>query len=154
MVFICLTSVGLPGLNGFVGEVLVLMGMYDLQGVASVSGPLLTCFAVTGVVLGTWYLLTMLKRVFFGPEKEPHHSGHGPVGDLKFREMAALAPILVLCVALGVYPQPFLDVIRKDVDVVTRITEEAKARAAIQVPEVPIPEHAHADHGSGGEAGQ
>lgn len=130
MIFICLTSIGLPGLNGFVGEVLVLMGMYDLQRVPGVSGPLLTCLAVTGVVLGAWYLLTMVKRVFFGPLKEPHHHGDAAVCDLRPREVLALAPIAILCVVLGVYPQPFLDVIRRDVRVVIRITNEAKDRSA------------------------
>jgi NADH-quinone oxidoreductase subunit M len=128
-VFVCLTSIGLPGLNGFVGEVLVLMGMYDLKG-APANGPLFVAVAVFGVLLGAWYLLTLLQRVFFGPLKEPHHEGHGPVGDLNLRELAALLPIAVLCVAIGVYPQPFFDTIKDDLHVVTRITDLARERAA------------------------
>jgi NADH-quinone oxidoreductase subunit M len=153
MIFICLSSIGLPGLNGFVGEVLVLMGTYDLKGVPSASGHLLTFFAVSGVILGAWYLLTMVMRVFFGPVKEPHHEGHGPVGDLKPREVAALAPIAILCVAIGVYPQPFLDVIRNDLRVVTRITNEAKQRTT-QLSQQGAPPVAalQADHRSAAEA--
>jgi NADH-quinone oxidoreductase subunit M len=120
MVFICLTSVGLPGLNGFVGEVLVLMGAFDLQ-MSQGQFPLLAAVAVAGIVLGAWYLLTMLRRVFFGPVKEPHLEGHGPVGDLNLRELAALLPIAAACVALGVYPQPVLDASRRDVEVVANI---------------------------------
>src|SRR5262249_31894833 len=96
MVFICLSSVGLPGLNGFVGEFLILAGIYDLKG-SPVSGSFLATLGSTGIVLGAWYLFTLLLRVFFGPVKEPesHHTGseHGPSGDLNGREFAALAPI-------------------------------------------------------------
>src|SRR5262249_11805719 len=85
MVFICLWRAGLPGLNGFIGEALVLFGAFNLQG-SPVSGPLLAVLAATGIVLGAWYLLTMLQRVFFGPLKEPAHAEHEPVRDLCFRE--------------------------------------------------------------------
>ena len=76
MVFICLSSVGLPGLNGFLGEVLVLMGMYALRG-STVSGAVLCGLGATGVVLGAWYLLTMLRRVFFGPSRSRTTRGPG-----------------------------------------------------------------------------
>src|SRR5262249_55360534 len=108
MVFICLTSIGLPGLNGFVGEVLVLMGTFDLQ-TLTVDGTVLAVIATSGIILGAWYLLTMVRRVFFGPVKEPEHDGHGPVQDLNGRELAALVPIALVCVWLGTYPQPVLD---------------------------------------------
>jgi NADH-quinone oxidoreductase subunit M len=126
MVFICLTSVGLPGLNGFWGEVLVLMGLARLGG----SGPLLAGLAATGLILGAWYLFTMLWRVFFGPVKEPTHAGPAPIGDLKLRELAALAPIVVLCVALGVYPQPFFQASAPDLKVVADIAGAAQKRVA------------------------
>ena len=76
------------------------------------------------------YLLTMLQRVFFGPLKEPAHAEHEPVRDLCFRELAALAPIAVLCVALGVAPGPVLDVAKPDVDVIAGIADRARERAA------------------------
>jgi NADH-quinone oxidoreductase subunit M len=122
MVFTCLTSVGLPGLNGFVGEALVLMGMYD-------SNPTFAVTASAGIVLGAWYLFQMLMRVFFGPVKEPQHEGHGPVKDLNVRELAALVPIAVCCVAIGVYPQPLLNTSMPDIWVVSGITEKARNRA-------------------------
>src|SRR5438067_2728498 len=80
-VFITMSSIGLPGLNGFVGELLVMMGMYDFTG-TQVAGWLLTTLATGGVILGAWYMLTLLLRVFFGEYREPAHGGHGPVGDL------------------------------------------------------------------------
>jgi NADH-quinone oxidoreductase subunit M len=128
MVFITLSSIGLPGLNGFLGELLTLAGMYDYIG-SQVHGTLLASLGASGVVLGAWYMLTMIRRVFFGPVKEPHHEGHGLIGDLNGRELAALLPIAGLCLALGVYPRPFFDTVRPEIQVVARIAEEAKKRA-------------------------
>src|SRR5207253_2089374 len=121
MVFICLTSVGLPGLNGFVGEALVFFGMYAEDSTLAVLG-------TAGIVLGAWYLLQMLLRVFFGPVKEPHHEGHGPVADLNLRELAALVPIALACVVIGVYPQPLLNSVEHDIGVVAGITQKARDR--------------------------
>lgn len=121
MVFICLTSIGLPGLNGFVGEALVFMGAFAVR-------PLYAVLASAGVVLGAWYLLHMLLRVFFGPIKEPHHDGPEPVADLNVREVAALAPIAVLCIVIGVYPLPILKTIERDVEVVVNLSRLAKNR--------------------------
>jgi NADH-quinone oxidoreductase subunit M len=126
-VFIALTSIGLPGLNGFWGELTVLMGMADFQG-SQVHGWTLTVLASLGMVLGAWYMLTLLRRVFFGEVKEPAHEGHGHVTDLNARELTALVPIAVLCVALGVYPRPFLDSIAPDVQKVARIADGARNR--------------------------
>jgi NADH-quinone oxidoreductase subunit M len=126
-VFISLSSIGLPGLNGFVGETLVLMGMYNVQ-TYQVYGPTLTAFATGGIVLGAWYMLTLLRRVFFGKVKEPHHDGHGPVADLNGRELSALVPIAAACLLLGCYPKPFLDTIKPEVQLVARIAREARDR--------------------------
>ena len=77
LVFITMSSIGLPGLNGFVGEMLTMMGMYAFQR-PEVPGWLLAGLATGGMVLGAWYMLTLLRRVFFGALKEPAHEGHGP----------------------------------------------------------------------------
>jgi NADH-quinone oxidoreductase subunit M len=132
MVFFCLTSVGLPGLNGFVGEALVLMGMYDFE-MRHGERPAFAVVAATGVVLGAWYLLTMLRRVFFGPVKEPAHGNHGLTGDLNPRELAALVPVAVLCVVLGVYPQPFLEIARPDIETVAVLADLAQPRGGTAV---------------------
>jgi NADH-quinone oxidoreductase subunit M len=140
MVFFCLTSIGLPGLNGFVGEVLVLMGMYDFE-IHHSERPIFAVVAATGVVLGAWYLLTMLRRVFFGPLKEPAH--HGLTGDLNARELAALVPVAALCVVLGVYPQPFLEIARPDIETVATLADLAQPRVGTAVarnePAAPLP---------------
>jgi len=103
--------------------VLVLMGISTVPG-----GPLLAALASSGLILGAWYLLTMLWRVFFGPLKEPMHEGHAPILDLKLRELAALAPIVGLCLALGVYPQPFFQAVEPDLQVVERIVQDERNR--------------------------
>jgi NADH-quinone oxidoreductase subunit M len=112
-VFISLSSIGLPGLNGFVGEILSLAGMFERHPLYAVIGAL-------GLVLGAWYLLSMLQHAFFGPLQEPHHDHHA-VHDMNLREALALAPICVLCLWIGVRPQPLLDVIRPDVEAVAAL---------------------------------
>jgi NADH-quinone oxidoreductase subunit M len=119
-VFICLTSVGLPGLNGFVGEALVFFGMFEFRPVLAVVG-------TAGIVLGAWYLLTLLLRVFFGPLQEPaHDETHTHVTDINLREVAALGPIAALCLILGMYPQPVLDSARPDIELIARIVDARK----------------------------
>lgn len=113
MVFISMSSIGLPGLNGFVGEVLSLAGMFRRNPVYAVLG-------TTGVVLGAWYLLTMLQQAFFGPLREPAHGDHA-VSDMNTREFVAVGPICALCLWIGVMPQPLIDVIRPDVDSVVAV---------------------------------
>jgi NADH-quinone oxidoreductase subunit M len=115
MVFICLSSAGLPGLNGFVGEALVFFGMFELR-------PVLAIVGTAGIILGAWYLITLLRQVFFGELKEPG-GGHHDVTDVTPREIAALGPIMALCLFLGVYPQPVLDTMKPDINVVAKILE-------------------------------
>lgn len=129
MVFMCLTSVGLPGLNGFVGELLALAGIVQREW-AQGQWPLRFVVASSGVLLGAWYLFTMLRRVFFGPVKEPHSDRHAPVGDLTPRELVIVVPIALLCVALGLFPQPFLKTAEPDLQIVAGIARRAGERAA------------------------
>jgi NADH-quinone oxidoreductase subunit M len=117
-VFIALSSIGLPGLNGFVGEALVFFGMFQVHTVLAVLG-------TAGIVLGAWYLLSLTRAVFFGPVKEPHHDGP-QVRDMTGREWAALAPIMALCVLLGVYPQPAIDVAAPDLQVVEKLLKDSR----------------------------
>jgi NADH-quinone oxidoreductase subunit M len=124
MVFISLSSVGLPGLNGFVGESLVFFGMIEVR-------PALAILGTAGIILGAWYLMTMLRQVFFGDLKEPHHDGP-EVSDITPREIATLAPIMALCLLLGVYPQPILNSVKPDIDVVAKILETRKIVLAEQ----------------------
>src|SRR5207253_11234970 len=66
--------------------------------------------------------------VFFGPVKEPEHGDHGPALDLNVRELAALGPIALLCLLLGVYPQPILETSKRDLTVVANLVAAAKDR--------------------------
>ncbi len=105
---IVFSSVGLPGLNGFVGEFLILLGAFE-------HSPLLTVFAATGVIFGAVYLLWMVQRVLFGPLTNPDNKALAGQ-DLTPKEWAYLAPILILCVVMGVFPGPFLTVMEPSVD--------------------------------------
>jgi NADH-quinone oxidoreductase subunit M len=130
MVFVCMSSAGLPGLNGFIGEALCLFGVFKQELVHN-ERPIYGIIGAAGMFLGAWYLLTMLQRVFFGTLKEPEtpaHEKHHPIGDLNFREVLTLVPVFVFCVAIGVYPQPVLDTMRPDVGVIEAIAEKARER--------------------------
>jgi NADH-quinone oxidoreductase subunit M len=124
--FFILSSLGsaaVPGLNGFVGEFPILTGTFS-------RSPRSAVFAALGMILGAYYLLWMLQCVIFGPLREPHGHGHGHGHDddsdhapgsirpVSWHEIAGLAPLMVLIVAIGVYPRPFLDRIRPSVDVI------------------------------------
>ena len=131
MVLTSFASIGLPGLNGFVGEVLALIGMFKRDPIYAIIG-------ASGVVLGAWYLLGVLQKAFFGPLQEPHH-GDEPISDLNVREVITIAPLLGLCVWLGLFPQPTLDLIRPDVEAITQLYDEAPAdkppRMVRQIPQ-------------------
>lgn len=114
-VLFTMASIGLPGMNGFVGEFFILAGMFqrawsDAPGALGPQLLIIAVLAVSGVVLGAWYMLWMVQRVFFGPLKEPHNShGHAhEVRDLTPHEICALAPLLVFIVWIGLYPNFFL----------------------------------------------
>jgi NADH-quinone oxidoreductase subunit M len=122
MVFVAMASIGLPGLNGFVGEVLSLAGMFRRHPVYAVLG-------TSGVVLGAWYMLTMIQQAFFGPLHEPKQGHHHPheITDMNGREMFAIAPICVLCLLIGVMPQPLINTFQPDVDAVVALYPDSNA---------------------------
>jgi len=93
-----LSSVGLPGLNGFVGEFLILAGSFK-------TWPIAATIAATGVILAAIYLLWLVQKVFFGPitNEENRH-----VPDMAWNEIAAMVPLVVLMVWIGVHPNTFL----------------------------------------------
>jgi NADH-quinone oxidoreductase subunit M len=128
MLVFTFSSIGLPGLNGFVGEILVLLGMFQRAWAESppVLAPqfkVIAVLAVSGVVLGAWYMLYLVQRVFFGPLKEPHHDEAHPVGDLSLREILAVAPLVVFMVWLGVRPEPFRARMQPTLNAITAATE-------------------------------
>src|SRR3990172_8582869 len=117
---VTLSSIGLPGTNGFVCEFLILLGAFK-------TTRLLTVFAASGVILAAVYMLWMYQRVMFGKitNEENRH-----MTDLNAREVAYLLPILVMIFWIGVYPQTFLRKMDASVSaVVTQI--ETKRQAAL-----------------------
>jgi NADH-quinone oxidoreductase subunit M len=134
MVFFCLSSAGLPGLNGFTGEVLCLFGIGQFEWQYRQS-LVLTAIAASGMFLGAWYLMTMMWRLLFGEVREPEGHSH----DLLPREWLLLAPIGVLCILLGVYPRPLLRAAQPEVDMVAYIADLARQRAGIQPMQARLP---------------
>jgi NADH-quinone oxidoreductase subunit M len=102
---VMLGSVGLPGLCGFVGEFLILVGAFHWS-------PAMAAVGVSGVVLGAAYMLRMYQRVMFG-ELDPRKNGE--LEDMTRGEIVVLAPLLALIVLLGVYPKPFLGMVETSV---------------------------------------
>jgi len=98
LTFVSLSSIGLPGTNGFVGEFLVLIGSFKTY-------PILAVISATGVIFAATYLLWALQRILFNPLDKPENE-HIP--DLNKRELALLLPFVVVIIWLGVYPAPVL----------------------------------------------
>jgi NADH-quinone oxidoreductase subunit M len=127
MLVMTLSSIGLPGLNGFAGEFLLLLGMFQRAWVdGGATYMVIAVLAVFGVVLGAWYMLYLVQRVFFGPVKEPDHNGH-PIEDLSFREVMALAPLVVFIVWIGVQPKFFLNRMAPSLETLSRSAMQAAA---------------------------
>jgi NADH-quinone oxidoreductase subunit M len=105
-----LSSIGLPFLNGFVGEFLILLGMWTSTAVRYPWWA--TMLAGTGMILAAVYMLWMLQRVVFGRIRNPQNAS---LSDLNARETGLLVPLLLLMLFMGVYPRPFLDRSRESV---------------------------------------
>jgi NADH-quinone oxidoreductase subunit M len=99
-----LSSIGLPFLNGFVGEFLILLGTWTSRAVTHTW--LATMFAATGVIWAAVYMLWMLQRVLFGKITNPENA---QLSDLNSREIGLILPLLFLMLFMGVYPRVFLD---------------------------------------------
>jgi len=108
-----LASVGLPGTAGFVGEFLVLVGVFQVN-------TWVAALAATGLILGAAYMLYLYRRVIFGQLTKDSLKA---ILDMSPREIAVFAPLVVLVVWMGVYPAPFLDVMHASVaNLTTQVT--------------------------------
>jgi NADH-quinone oxidoreductase subunit M len=126
-VFLLMTmsSIGLPTLNGFIGEVLILQGVF-------VESKVWAAFAASGVVLGAAYMLSLYQRTMFGKVENPKNE---KLPDLSMREFATFAPLIVLAIWIGLYPKPFLDRIESSVQrVVARVSPQYDTPVAAAAP--------------------
>ncbi|PYM86746.1 MAG: NADH-quinone oxidoreductase subunit M [Candidatus Rokuibacteriota bacterium] len=118
---VSLSSLGLPGLNGFVGEFLILVGAFQVN-------RLVAALATSGIVFAAVYLLWMCQRVIFGPVTHPENRR---LADLSAREWAVLAPALALIVWIGVYPVAFTGKTEASVEaLIAQVQSKAAAAGA------------------------
>ena len=110
-----LSSIGLPTLNGFIGEFLILQGVF-------VANKIWAAIAASGIVLGAAYMLYLYQRTMFGKLENPKNEH---LLDLNAREFATFAPLIVLAVWIGLYPKPFLDRLNSSVArVIARVSPQ------------------------------
>jgi NADH-quinone oxidoreductase subunit M len=115
LTFVSLSSIGVPGTNGFIGEFLVLVGSFRTQ-------PLLAVIATTAVIFSAGYLLWAIQRILFNPLDRPENER---VPDLNRRELALLAPLVAAIIWLGIYPAP---VLRRMEPAAERFVHDVEAR--------------------------
>ncbi|HWW87264.1 MAG TPA: NADH-quinone oxidoreductase subunit M [Vicinamibacterales bacterium] len=121
---VTLSSIGLPGLNGFVGEFLILLGAFR-------ADPRLAAFAASGVVLSATYMLWMFQRVNYGPVSNEHNK---TLGDLVPREWTILVPVIAAAVLMGVLPNIFLRPIEPSVDrMLNQVHQRVPVRMHVQL---------------------
>jgi NADH-quinone oxidoreductase subunit M len=128
---IFLASMGLPLLNGFIGEFLILQGAFS-------ANRIWAYWAVSGVVLGAAYLLWLYQRVFWGKITNPENER---LLDLNARELATLIPLVALCFWIGLYPKPFLELLEKPLDrLAARVQsgQQDAPRLAEALPNAPV----------------
>jgi NADH-quinone oxidoreductase subunit M len=111
---ITLASVGLPGMNGFIGEFLIMLGAFKWD-------PRFVIGAGLGVILSAVYMLWMFQRVFYGPVTNEKNKA---LPDLSFREWAIISPLIAMSIVMGVFPNLFLKPMEP---AVTRIVERVQA---------------------------
>ena len=116
---VMMSSIGVPGLNGFVGEFMILIGTFLTHRWWAVV-------AATGVILAALYMLWAYQRTFHG---EPDEENRAHMTDLNLRERLAIAPLLLIIVFMGVYPKPFLDRIDPSVkQLIAHVEEHTNAK--------------------------
>ena len=114
---VAMSSAGLPGLNGFIGEFAILLGMYGKQ-------PLFAVLGAAGVILAAWYLLTAFRKIAQGPlTNTANDTSH--LRDLKLGEVVILLPLVILFFVIGLFPNLFLDKINPSVEALLQNQQSA-----------------------------
>jgi NADH-quinone oxidoreductase subunit M len=122
-----LASIGLPGLNGFIGEFLVLLGSFGPH-------PWATGIATTGVIFAAVYLLWALQRLIFNPLNRPENEG---LSDLSVRELWVVGPLVAGMVWLGLFPGPVLHRMEASAAHYLELARPAQPQAALEVTGTP-----------------
>jgi NADH-quinone oxidoreductase subunit M len=112
-VIVAMSSVGLPGTNGFVGEFMILNGAFLSQGLPTPAQFYFTLFAATGVILAAVYMLHAVLKMFWGPLANPENAELPDVGG---RELVVLLPLVALVFVLGFFPSLLLDKMNPTID--------------------------------------
>jgi len=157
---VTMSSIGLPVLNGFIGEFTILAGAFDIPaeygftlswlGGVHIGGKFWVACAVLGIVLGAAYMLWLYQRTMFGRLDNPENA---KLKDLDFREMATLVPLVVLCFWIGLYPKPFFRILDRPVaDLVERLEAPGQPSAPV-LAHLPADDEGDTGAGAVGPAG-
>ncbi len=128
-VIVVLSSAGLPGLNGFVGEFNILLGMFQAP-----SGKVFAIFGTVGIILAAWYLLWAVRQMLHGPLTKPENAA---VKDLNWREVLTLAPIIILFFVIGLFPNLFFDKINPSAEAVAKALNAQRPAVTMVIDRVP-----------------
>ncbi|MGP1273453.1 MAG: complex I subunit 4 family protein [Phycisphaerales bacterium] len=161
MVFFVMASVGLPGLNGFVSEIMTLMGTFQAHqwtgeggahpgGTPGTLGPWYAFFAGTGMIVAAMYLLIMTGKMVWGAYREPegHHAHDELPTDLNAREIGLLLPLAAGCLIFGLYPKPLMQAVEAPVNEVVALYEGIVPPADMPEPSL-TPVNHDAEHSGG-----
>jgi len=116
-VIVALSSAGLPGLNGFVGEFNILLAAFQ-------ANPVFAVFGTLGIILAAWYLLWPIRQMLHGPLTKPENA---TIKDLSAREVLTLAPIIILFFVIGLFPNLFFDKINPSAEAVAKALQQRPA---------------------------
>ncbi len=116
---VTLSSMGLPGLNGFVGEFSILLGAFGSEAIGS---PIYAGIAAAGVIMAAIYMLYMFQKLFLGPLDKDENKA---VKDINLREILTLVPLVIFIFWIGLYPKPFFNLIGPSVDKLVALLQAA-----------------------------